>query len=189
MADELKALIKKMGRVTSKFERQMAKSKYKTFSTQQKNFEDATALLFKQFPKLERFSWRQYTPHWNDGDTCQFSARTEYIEVNGEQEVCCYNLEEKLKRIKNKKKVRLELEKELAEAKSNQVNWKIEEAERKLKELDEDPAEIKAELKMVESIMSILNALSDDVFLEMFGDHVEVTVTANGAVVENYQHD
>lgn len=30
--------------------------------------------IFEQFPELDSFGWRQYTPFFNDGDTCEFSA-------------------------------------------------------------------------------------------------------------------
>lgn len=30
--------------------------------------------LFKKHPKLQQFGWRQYTPYFNDGDPCSFSA-------------------------------------------------------------------------------------------------------------------
>jgi hypothetical protein len=31
-----------------------------------------SAELFEEFPELESFSWTQYTPYFNDGDTCEF---------------------------------------------------------------------------------------------------------------------
>ncbi len=39
-------------------------------------FNDMTKALFEKYPALESFSWRQYTPHFNDGDACEFSAHT-----------------------------------------------------------------------------------------------------------------
>lgn len=47
-------------------------------------FLSAFKKLFEENPRLTSFSWNQYTPYFNDGDTCYFSANTDYIYVNGE---------------------------------------------------------------------------------------------------------
>ena len=39
--------------------------------------------LFKKYPALTSFSWRQYTPYWIDGDACNFSAELAYPNLNG----------------------------------------------------------------------------------------------------------
>ena len=41
--------------------------------------------IFDKFPKLESFSWRQFTPYFNDGEPCEFRAEayTENIKING----------------------------------------------------------------------------------------------------------
>lgn len=60
----------------------------KKLKKQQKNIveeyfsEVAKEQLFDKFPKLEKFSWNQGTPSWNDGDTCYFSANVDGPEVN-----------------------------------------------------------------------------------------------------------
>ena len=45
----------------------------------------ATA-VFDENPKLTSFSWRQYTPSFNDGDACYFGADTDYPDINGYNE-------------------------------------------------------------------------------------------------------
>lgn len=37
--------------------------------------------IFTDNPTLESFSWRQYTPFFNDGESCEFSAHTDSITV------------------------------------------------------------------------------------------------------------
>jgi hypothetical protein len=190
MAKDLKTLIKTMDKIKSDSEKQIEKIKSKALTAQKKNFENALKMLFENFPKLESFSWLQYTPHWNDGDECNFSASTDYIEINGEEEVSIYSISEKLKRIKNKKKLGPQLEKDLTEAKNAKKDqWRIDQLEREIKELEEDPAEVEAQLEMTEAVIGVLGSLNDDMFLEMFGDHAKVTVTADGAEVEEYEHD
>jgi hypothetical protein len=41
-----------------------------------KLFGEASAELFDKHPTMESFGWTQYTPNFNDGDTCTFSAHT-----------------------------------------------------------------------------------------------------------------
>lgn len=37
--------------------------------------------LFEKIPLIKSFSWTQYTPYFNDGDTCEFSANTDYPRI------------------------------------------------------------------------------------------------------------
>lgn len=46
-------------------------------------FLDEAQRLFEENPALIDFGWRQYTPYFNDGDSCTFSARTDDPMVNG----------------------------------------------------------------------------------------------------------
>jgi hypothetical protein len=46
-------------------------------------FSDASKGLFESYPELISFRWTQYTPYFNDGDPCVFSANTEYPYLNG----------------------------------------------------------------------------------------------------------
>ena len=40
--------------------------------------------LFDKSEKIESFSWTQYTPFFNDGDTCEFGVHCDDPYVNGE---------------------------------------------------------------------------------------------------------
>lgn len=42
--------------------------------------------LFEQFPELEAFHWRQYTPYFNDGDACVFHVRSIGARITGRPE-------------------------------------------------------------------------------------------------------
>jgi len=37
------------------------------------SFKELVPKLFENFPLLESVQWDQYTPYFNDGDTCEFS--------------------------------------------------------------------------------------------------------------------
>ena len=58
-------------------------------------FTDLTKEFFDENPELESFGWNQYTPYFNDGDTCEFSANTDYIYINGEHVDDCDWINEK----------------------------------------------------------------------------------------------
>lgn len=49
-------------------------------------FQALSKELFEIYPKLENFAWAQYTPWFNDGDTCEFSAKRDRIFINGSDE-------------------------------------------------------------------------------------------------------
>ncbi len=55
-----------------------------------KYFAESCQQIFKDYPVLVSFSWRQYTPYFNDGDTCHFGVH-EVSEVNGQD---VYDLDE-----------------------------------------------------------------------------------------------
>jgi hypothetical protein len=42
--------------------------------------------VFDKNPDLEKFGWAQYTPYFNDGDECVFSAHSPKILLKGQDE-------------------------------------------------------------------------------------------------------
>ena len=44
-------------------------------------FLEASNEVFNKYPNIESFSWTQYTPYFNDGDECTFSAQTQYPQL------------------------------------------------------------------------------------------------------------
>lgn len=52
----------------------------------QDEFKKASNELFEKYNRLKSFGWRQYTPYFNDGDVCEFSARTYSPSINGRDE-------------------------------------------------------------------------------------------------------
>lgn len=51
-------------------------------------FESEAKKIFEAHPKLQSWRWTQYTPYFNDGDECTFSANTDYgwIKRDGDEE-------------------------------------------------------------------------------------------------------
>ncbi len=59
----------------------------KTIKKQAKDFfSEASKGLFEKYPELTSFRWSQYTPYFNDGEPCVFSANVEYPYLNGSDE-------------------------------------------------------------------------------------------------------
>lgn len=46
-------------------------------------FRAQAAALFEANPKLKSFGWHQYTPYFNDGDTCEFSVNRWDVDICG----------------------------------------------------------------------------------------------------------
>jgi len=40
--------------------------------------------LMNMSDRIQSISWNQYTPWFNDGDTCEFSANYRYLDINGQ---------------------------------------------------------------------------------------------------------
>lgn len=44
-------------------------------------FVESSRELFEKYPYLERFSWTQYTPYFNDGDECTFGVNSDACDI------------------------------------------------------------------------------------------------------------
>lgn len=97
------------------------------------NFAD----LFTRYPNLEKISWQQYTPYFNDGEECVFRSYHKYAEIEGEG-------------------------------------------------LDYDKPERK---EIEEELKKFMSQFDDELLKNLFGDHVQLTVTKEGITVEEYEHD
>lgn len=118
-------------------------------------FNETAKEIFEKHPKLHAFGWTQYTPYFNDGDTCEFGVNKDvHICFNGKEfeDVSNWTFESENKWAKEAK------------------------AEQGLKEAAAD-------------ISELMEALDDEDFKQMFGDHMEVTVTKEGAKTEEYEHE
>lgn len=64
----------------------------------------ATKELFEKHPILESFSWTQFTPYFNDGDTCTFSSQhADYLNITwtdgtADDDLCDWDILQKEKR-------------------------------------------------------------------------------------------
>jgi hypothetical protein len=128
-------------------------------------FSAASKALFEKFPKLEKFSWAQYTPHFNDGDTCSFSVHTDTLRSFVYDGESGYDGEETYIEIYN-------------------IGREFDMTLRKY--VDVEVGEVEECLK---AISNFLESFDEDYFEESFGDHVEVIVTRDNVETEEYDHD
>lgn len=106
--------------------------------TLRKDFPSLLAPLFDANPSVEKISWTQYTPYFNDGESCEFCAQTDYIIINGEDKYDSENIEK----------------------------------------------------SVFVSFSSVLESIPYEFYLELFGDHVEITIKKDGTIkVDEYEHD
>lgn len=123
-------------------------------------FNEISAEIFKENPNLQSFSWIEYTPYWNDGDICQFSAHTHTVTFKTDEgRVVKFN----------------ENTGECTDSDDMKLNS------------DDYQKDINSLTKKVSKFLSVFEA--EDLEM-LFGDHVQVTVYAGGIIeTEEYDHE
>lgn len=129
-------------------------------------------------PTIVEFGWSQYTPYFNDGEPCEFSADEPWVrttaEVNTEEESFSeYDLD-------------LWGHPSLGKVTGH---WEGEWPNRKyVKDGYEGPDEARYNRCRALS-RALQSGAFDNVLLEHFGDHARITVRKDGIEVEFYEHD
>ena len=115
---------------------------------------------FEEYPELTLIKWSQFTPYFNDGDTCEFNINSftvsnaknsELVNTWGEYDISKGPEPEDLILIEYLRNSKYELIKEI-----------------------EDFAQ---------------SELGEGIFKSVFGDHVIVTVTKDNITSEEYEHE
>jgi hypothetical protein len=144
------------------------KKKIAALKTELKNaaseaFADLSKDVFTANPSLISFGWAQYTPYFNDGDTCTFSALTSYPTVT----------------IKASDGVEVTYDSNRGEYTDGDDN-----------EIEDTALYSEGVDKLEESVQEFLGSFDDDDLLTMFGDHQKVTVKRDGTVdLNDYEHE
>lgn len=121
--------------------------------------------LFAQSKRIDSITWRQYTPYFNDGDTCEFGVYADEPEVN---EMSLYDID--------------------------WYDWKhryyTQGDPRYANLLTDNPKIDIAECQLVEAFGDVIESIPEDFMKDLFGDHCEVTIRRDGTVdVNDYDHD
>lgn len=155
-----------------------------------KEFPNMFIESFKQAPNLRSFGWAQYTPHFNDSETCTFDVYIDYPFINGVN--ADYDEESDIS-IKIHKYKTLETEEDVRI--NNEVAEKVNYSWFKDRQIGANglcynPLYDEAAANVVNQIKEVLRTTPKDFLLDMFGDHCKVTLFANGTIeVEEYEHD
>ena len=135
----------------------------------QEVFTEETKRLFDRFPTLVAFHWTQYTPYFNDGDACVFGVN-DYLSYIFEGDGTVYDLNDGYGYIN------------WYEVKYSEICVNIQDYTRK--EMVSDPNR-----PAIEAVSEFFRIFDEDDFLDIFGDHVQVTVTKDGTQADEYEHD
>ena len=133
------------------------------------NFNEMAQELFNMYPELHNIGWRQYTPYFNDGESCKFSSHHEYAEINGNDED--YGESEQEDGV-------IDIV-ELGGETIYDENYK------RIPNPDFNPYY----KEIVDAVKGFLGQFDDDDMEDLFGDHVKVNITRDGVEVEEYDHD
>lgn len=138
-------------------------------------FEAASKTLFDLDPRLESFGWDQYTPYFNDGESCEFAVCDYSIQINGrtEDDVIYggdFELEEG-----DPATIWDEAKPETGYGPNAEPN----------------PAFRADTAALVKSIRALINGIPEDTMLGLFGDHKRIVVSRDKpiAVEEFGDHD
>lgn len=167
---------------------QIEELKKQSVESSKKVFNFAVAEFFRKVPEVAAVVWKQYTPYFNDGDACEFSVHPacflskEDFEKIEEIDLYDYNSWSQPSKwvyeqvaIGDNKYGHLERYKE-----------QIAKYEAMEKELGERLFQIQAGIKKFDKLFS---EISSDTLLTMFGDHVQITLTPNEIIVDEYDHE
>ena len=145
-------------------------------SKAQELFKQTTKEFFEKNPGITAVIWTQYTPYFNDGDTCEFSVHDAYF-TNAEGEdfddVTSYGEYEGDK-----------------EGVWSEGSWILTSDGEYSKKHREGMDLTGVDAASVEKLSGLIQSSEmEDVMKAMFGDHVRVVATREGFDVEDHDHD
>jgi len=147
-------------------------------------FGEVSQQLFDQYPTLLSFSWTQYTPYFNDGDSCTFSANTDYLR---------YEFSDTERSTGEKDEYDDDNEGE--EYNAETLRRRKERAPLGLLLYDSYPAggiaqPLNEHEEIALAVGEFVQQFDEEILQDMFGDHVRVVVKRDGTVdADEYEHD
>lgn len=128
-------------------------------------------LALVNHPKVVDFGWAQYTPYFNDGDTCEFSVGGPWLRTiddidPDDDDFSHYDYE-------------IEFHPTLGSRVWDSEARKLVTTKPKYPDVAE----------LVNKLLDIQNGCYENDLLNTFGDHAMITVTKNGITVDEYSHD
>jgi hypothetical protein len=142
--------------------------------------------LFEQSEIIKSISWTQYSPYFNDGDECTFSAYTDDLYVNGD-----YSDDVDFISPYNYGKIQTEEDMVNNDLLADKVNrsWY------KGKQIGQDglvinPDYNEKEANIYTQFVDILSSIPEEFLEDLFGNHAQITINSDGTIsVDGYDHD
>jgi hypothetical protein len=132
-------------------------------------FDDFRNHIFEKYSTLESFGWTQYTPYFNDGESCHFYANTDYLKINDEW-------------VDDTNWI----------SKTNIISWGEWDRDKRehIGRVEEENPNFNEELSNAcQEISDFLSNFDNDFYLSKFGDHAEITITKNSVDISDCDHD
>jgi hypothetical protein len=156
----------------------------------QKDFPAMFTELFAEAPNLKSFGWTQYTPYFNDGDSCEFGVNFDYPYINGANED--YDEESDISiKIYDYKNLETEEDARINDEVAEKAGYTWYKGKRIGEQgLCYNTAYDEAAANAVNQIKEVLNSIPEDFFKDLFGDHAKITLHSDGSIeVDEYDHD
>lgn len=139
-------------------------------------FKQTTKEFFDKNPAITAIFWTQYTPYFNDGDTCEFSVHEPYFTNANEEQI------EDVTRWG-------EYQGE-DEGVWSETDWFFTSDSEYARKQRADKNFEGIDVQSLSKFSSLIQSADmEDVMEAMFGDHVRVTATRNGFNVDDCDHD
>lgn len=177
----MSALLKELQRKTA----EINDIKAKLVEELRPKFTEIFSGLFVKYPDLLGVRWTQYTPHFNDGDACEFGVHELCIKHKGVKGDCdeddddfgwTWDLPSDYAFDRKWLKEEYDSEKYVTRRKEESASFSSEDAYLEF-------------IKDLKAVNAEVQGIPEDVMEDLFGDHVQVTVTREGMEVEGYDHD
>jgi hypothetical protein len=159
---------------TDNIKQKLAALKEDYKKTAEAMFHEGVKELFKDHSNLDSFGFKAYSPYFNDGEECTFSALTDYPYINGYDDDGS-SMEDRFKPREGDSNIWDKIGYwDYSNGYNNRV-W-----------VDGDPV-IDA---MVKDVKEFLSSFDDDVWQDLIGNHVIVRISKDGIETEHYlDHD
>ena len=176
--DELKTKISEANERIKELKKQVQKEL-------QAEFNGALTELFDAYPFVTSLSFTAYTPHFNDGDSCEYSVNHEYCDFNGFDEDDDEQEGENVDILKLSRET-IYVEEPNPEYDPRGSMW----GNPKTKWVTKPNPDFNPLYKeAVNAFREALAVVDDANWKDMVGDHVKVTITRNGIETDEYDHD
>jgi hypothetical protein len=159
---------------TDNIKQKLAALKEDYKKTAEAMFHEGVKELFELHPSLDSFGFKAYSPYFNDGEECTFSALTDYPYINGFDDDGS-----SMKKHFEPREGDSNIWKKIS-------HWDYSKGYQNRVWVDGD-AELDA---MVKDVKEFLSSFDNDVWEDLIGNHVIVRISKDGIETEDYSdHD